>query len=153
MKSGRRKNLLLWGLGVLLGMGLAILALVLLSWGINRMENTVPQEEELSRYPDLEVFLPGRTTFRGINHNLDLGEYVFAFKTSRITPEDYFHEVHSAAIGEGWILDASSVYQRTYSRPSRIYPAARGRDIVDLKYDPESKEVTFRVKANSGFLL
>ncbi len=150
MKAERQKNLLLWSLGVLLGMGLGVLALVLFSWGLfwvmHSMDNTVPQEDELSRYPDMEVFLSGRTTFRGINHNLDLGEYIFAFKTSHRSQDEYFREVDGKAIEAGWIRDASSTNQRRYKRINRSYPAATGYEEVTLGFDPATSEIVFTWK-------
>lgn len=105
-------------------------------------ENVIPIEAELSKYPEISVFMAGRTGFRGIRFNLDTNYYSFAFSTSFVTAETYFAAVEPDATKEGWRLVSSELGERVYTRKMNIPIGALQLEQITLLYESEKNEVT-----------
>ena len=101
-----------------------------------------PIEAELTKYPEMSVFLAGRTGFRGIRFNLDTNYYSFAFSTNFGTAETYFAAVDTDATRAGWRLVSAELRGRVYTRKKDAPIGVLQLEQITLLYDPEKKEVT-----------
>jgi hypothetical protein len=105
-------------------------------------EDATPRESDLAKYPEIAVFLAGRTGFRGIRFNLDTNYYSFAFPTTLSSDETYFNAIHAPALSKGWQLTATEPRRRVYRRTdTRSIGWTHGEEIT-LIYDAAKPEVT-----------
>lgn len=109
-------------------------------------ETSVPRESDLERYPEFAPFLAGRTGFKGIEHQIDVGVYEFSFPTSLKPSTAYFAAVHDAVIPKGWELVTSETMRRTYRKKSDAYAAANFNERVTLEFDPNKAWVHFKIE-------
>lgn len=121
---------------------LSILIISLLSC----CEIAIPKEEELERYPWIKTFTSGYTNFKGIKHNLDTGEYSFAFKNGYNNSETFFSITDSLALKEGWeVIECQSTY-RKYKRKSDAYSDAKHYDLVTLLLNIDEQWMIFETE-------
>jgi len=139
--KGHRSNLI-----VILLVSL-IACSTLIGFLLSRFSDTVlPQEADLARYQELQIFLAGRTTFRGLFHDLDTNFYSFAFKTSLGLPKQFFDKVVVAAKHAGWRLQDCLEKSCSFRKKSDAYPAATHDDLVTLTLDSETNEIIFLMR-------
>ena len=88
---------------------------------------------DLAKYPWVNTFTIGGADFSRIKHNLDTGHYEFSFR-SKYSARDYFPMVDVSAREDNWILVGGDARSKKFERPSTIFPAAKGKDIVSIEY-------------------
>jgi hypothetical protein len=115
-----------------------------------RSEDRVPAESELSRYPQFAPFLIGKTSFRGIQFNVDTNFYSFAFTTAANSAESFFDEVSKALNGSEWKNTESGDLRRVYVRAATPAAGANAVERVTLSFNPANREVTFVREVASG---
>lgn len=108
----------------------------------------IPQEEELKRYPWIEIFTSGRIDFKGIEHNIDLGTYSFSFKTSYSSIDTFFMTTDSCALRNRWEIVQKSNGSRKYTIRSSVYKASEGIDFVNLTFNSIDGRITFISSVN-----
>jgi hypothetical protein len=96
-------------------------------------DNIKPIKEDLDKYPWIKTFTPGMKHFKGINHNIDLGTFSFAFE-SKYPMDIFFNKVDSKAVKEGWNIIYENDNGRIYKRYSKIYDRYDNFDYVNLIY-------------------
>lgn len=96
-----------------------------------------PKEEDLAKYPELNIFLPNKTDFQGDRIDLDVGIFSFYFKSLCNTPEEFFRIVDENAKKDGWELGTCGVNYRSYHKNLKRFPAQRKEDYITLKYLPD----------------
>lgn len=104
-------------------------------------DQTIPKENDLQKYPQLRIFMADYTDFKGIKHDLDLGEYSFSFKTKYSSIEQFFKITDSSAINNDWEVLKKTDKIRMYKKKSMIYSAATGDDIVTLTFKPTTNRI------------
>jgi len=123
-----------------------IFILILLTTRCN--DKIKPKEEELKKYPWMEMFTPGRMDFEGLEHNLDLGEYSFSFKTSYSSIITFFRIVDSNAVNNQWEIIRETLSIREYKKRSTIYDSSKGFDFVELTFNPDKNRIIFKYVTN-----
>lgn len=139
----RVEKLLALSLGSVFGLILVLFVALLVY--IECGEHATPEETDQAFKKYEKTFTPGRQGFEGIDHDLDLNIYTFAFRSLHDESE-FFRLVDSGATAAGWELVKSGDGSRTFSRPSDAFPAATGYDVVTLEYERKSGRIVFEVK-------
>ena len=88
---------------------------------------------DLEKYPWVATFTLGGREFSKIEHNLDTGRYAFSFR-SDYPADEYFSIVDVHAKKQGWVIARTSGCAKRFERPSTIFPAATGKDLVSIEY-------------------
>ena len=112
--------------------GIAALCLVIVAACYHHYENVVPQEEDLKRYPYLQVFTQDYTEFKGVKHDLDAGPYVFSIKPSVTSMQTYWNNTIIDAAREGWTLDLNEGTKKIFSKKIEIHALAN-KEVVEVE--------------------
>jgi len=125
--------------------GIVFLGLVGLDKWLFPEKIIVPCESHIINVPEIQLFIVGRTGFRGIRWNLDNNYIIFAFPTTFKTAESYFAAIHESAKSEGWKLTNSSIYQHIYQKIIKNATSSKikfySKLIVVLSYNLNKSEV------------
>ena len=95
-------------------------------------DNIQSDSQELEKCPWVKTFTIGGQDFSRITHNLDTGRYSFSFR-SKYQVNDFFSMVNDHASKDQWIF-VRGEHSKKYERPSALFPAAKGKDIVTIEY-------------------
>lgn len=108
----------------------------------------IPKESELEKYPWMKNFMSGYSDYKGIEHDLDIGDYKFSFKTSYELPFVFFEKTDKNAIMHGWNIREKTDSTRSYIKKMSPYPAANGCEEVRLSLNKKKERVIFHAKYN-----
>ena len=122
-----------------------LFTLILFSCG----DNVKIKREDLEKYPWMKTFTYGMINFKGLYHNVDLGNFSFSFK-SKYHINDFFNKVDSSATKEGWKIIKRSDNLRIYLRPSKIYDAQNNSDKIILNYETSSNNIIFEFEISKS---
>jgi hypothetical protein len=106
-------------------------------------DNEVKQtKEDLSKYPEINLFFVTAGEFINGSTNLDVGGSLLKFKpVKQVLPQEFFENLNIKATSEGWKLKQTSESQWTYERTVEQNIALPMLYSVDVQLDQCSNEV------------
>jgi len=108
-------------------------------------DNIQTDARDLEKYPWVSTFTIGGQNFSRITHNLDTGRFTFSFRSKDLV-NDFLSMVNDRANKDGWALVGGG-RSKTFERPSTVFPAAKGKDIVSIEYK-DGGEIVLEFRPN-----